>query len=217
LLVINKLKVQIMGLTILRGISLEVPSGELICLAGRNGAGKTTTLKSILGIIPVSEGTIEIDGHDITRVKAHNRVKFGIGYMPEDRRLIPPLTVEENILLPGLAIGLERCNERRDYIYDLMPDVKLLAQQKASQLSGGQQKMVTLARAIMTGSSLLVLDEPFEGLSPGMGDKIGKIIQDLAKERFSLLIVQSDTKRIRFAKNIYTMERGEIINKEENC
>ena len=217
MLAINNLKVELMGLTILRGISLVVPSGELICLAGRNGAGKTTMLKSVVGIIPVSEGTISLDGQDITRMQAHQRVQYGIGYMPEDRRLIGPLTVEENILMPGWATRLEKCEDRLEYIYDLMPDVKLLAKRKASQLSGGQQKMVTLGRAIMTGSNLLILDEPFEGLSPVMGDKIGRTIQELEKEHFSLLLVQSDTKRIRFAKTIYTMERGEIIDKGKTC
>ena len=217
MLILNSVKVQIKGLTILRGISLEVPSGELICLVGRNGAGKTTTLKSVVGIIPVSEGTIELDGNDITKLPGHRRAQFGIGYMPEDRRLIGSLTVEENILLPGWATGLDKCRDQLGYIYDLMPDVQLLAKQKALQLSGGQQKMVTLARAIMTGSKVLILDEPFEGLSPGMGDKIGKTIQKLMNGQFSLLLVQPDTKRIRFAKKIYTIERGEIIDEGERC
>ena len=211
MLQVDGIQVSIKGFPILRGISLEIPSARVVGLVGRNGAGKTTTLKSIIGILPVAWGTIQLDGTNLLRVPAHQRARLGIGYMPEDRRLIGSLTVEENILLPSWASGLANGRERLAYIYALMPDVKELTGRKASQLSGGQQKMAALARALMSGTKHLLLDEPFEGLSPGLGEKIGGIVQELQRQGLSVLIAESDLKRISFADTIYTIERGEII------
>ena len=211
MLKLDGVRVTIKGFVILRGISLEVPAGGLIGLVGRNGAGKTTTLKSIMGILPVSAGSIRLNGSDLLRVPAHRRAQLGIGYMPEDRRLIGALSVEDNILLPVWASGLEGGRERLSYIYDLMPDVRELASRRASQLSGGQQKLVALARALMSGTKLLLLDEPFEGLSPAFGAKLAATIQDLRRARLSVLMAESDLKRIGFSDMIYTIERGEIV------
>jgi branched-chain amino acid transport system ATP-binding protein len=211
MLKLDGVRVTIKGFVILRGISLEVPAGGLIGLVGRNGAGKTTTLKSIMGILPVSAGSIRLNGSDLLRVPGHRRAKLGIGYMPEDRRLIGALSVEDNILLPAWASGLESGGDRLSYIYDLMPDVRELASRRASQLSGGQQKLVALARALMSGTKLLLLDEPFEGLSPAFGAKLAATIQDLRRARLSVLMAESDLKRIGFSDTIYTIERGEIV------
>jgi branched-chain amino acid transport system ATP-binding protein len=211
MLKLEGVRVTIRGFVILRGISLEVPAGGLIGLVGRNGAGKTTTLKSIMGILPVSAGSIRLNGSDLLRVPGHRRAKLGIGYMPEDRRLIGALSVEDNILLPAWASGLESGGDRLSYIYDLMPDVRELASRRASQLSGGQQKLVALARALMSGTKLLLLDEPFEGLSPAFGAKLAATIQDLRRARLSVLMAESDLKRIGFSDMIYTIERGEIV------
>jgi branched-chain amino acid transport system ATP-binding protein len=211
MLKLDGIRVTIKGFVILRGISLEVPAGGLIGLVGRNGAGKTTTLKSIMGILPVSAGSVQLNGSDLLRVPGHRRAQLGIGYMPEDRRLIGALSVEDNILLPAWASGLEGGRERLSYIYDLMPDVRELASRRASQLSGGQQKLVALARALMSGTKLLLLDEPFEGLSPAFGEKLARTIQDLQQARFSVLMAESDLKRISFSDTIYTIERGEIV------
>ena len=206
---VNDVRVTIKGFIILRGVTLNIPSGGLIGLVGRNGAGKTTTLKSIMGLVPVSAGVISFDGQDLVKVPGHRRAHLGFGYMPEDRRLISALTVQDNILTPAWASGLESADRRLDYIYQMMPDIQTWASRRATQLSGGQQKMVALARAIMSGTKLLLLDEPFEGLSPLIGEKLGKTIQDIQREGLSVLISESDDRRISFVEEIYTIERGE--------
>jgi branched-chain amino acid transport system ATP-binding protein len=215
MLQVDGLRVTIKGFVILRGISLDVPPGGLIGLVGRNGAGKTTTLKSLMGILPVSAGTIRFNGDDLIRVPAYRRAQLGIGYMPEDRRLIGALSVEDNILLPAWASGLEDGHQRLSSIYQLMPDVRELARRKASQLSGGQQKLVALARALMSGTKLLLLDEPFEGLSLAFGEKLAGTIRELQRAGLSVLMAESDLKRISFCDTIYTIERGEIIQRAD--
>jgi len=213
---IDGIRVMIKGFIILRGISLDIPSNGLIGLVGRNGAGKTTILKSIIGIMPVSSGQIHLYGEDLLKVPGHRRAHLGIGYMPEDRRLIGALTVQDNILMPAWASGLKTGNERLDYIYQLMPDVRSLSDRKAIQLSGGQQKLVALARSLMSGTKLLLLDEPFEGLSPLLGKLLGETIQDIQREaQLAVLIAESDDKRIRFVREIYTIERGEIVQTDD--
>jgi len=214
MLKVDDVKVTIKGFIILRGINLEVPSSGLVGLVGRNGAGKTTTLKSIMGIMPVSSGRIQLDDDDLMEVPGHKRARLGIGYMPEERRLIPSLSVKDNILMPAWASGREGEGERYEYICGLMPDVRTWADRKANQLSGGQQKYVALARSLMNGDKLLLLDEPFEGLSPGLGMRLGETIQDIAKEGLSILIAESDDKRLDFLKQVYTIERGEIVKGE---
>jgi branched-chain amino acid transport system ATP-binding protein len=215
MLQVDGLRVTIKGFVILRGISLDVPPGGLIGLVGRNGAGKTTTLKSLMGILPVSAGSIRFDGDDLIRVPAYRRAQLGIGYMPEDRRLIGVLSVEDNILLPAWASGLEDGHQRLSSIYQLMPDIRELARRKASQLSGGQQKLVALARALMSGTKLLLLDEPFEGLSPAFGEKLAGTIRVLQRAGLSVLMAESDLKRISFCDTIYTIERGEMIQRAD--
>ncbi len=211
MLKVESLQVTIKGFVILRGVSLEVPPGGLVGLVGRNGAGKTTTLKGIMGLTSVTGGSITLEGAGIAKVPGHKRAQLGIGYMPEDRRLIGALTVEDNILMPAWVTGRTDDLKRLDYIYERMPDVPPLARRRASTLSGGQQKIVALARAVMTGTKLLLLDECFEGLSPAMGEKFAGTIQRLQGEGIAILIAESDTKRLGFVKRIYTIERGAIV------
>jgi len=208
---VEGLQVTIKGFVILRGVSLEVPPGGLVGLVGRNGAGKTTTLKGIMGLAPVVGGRITLDGTDLVPVPGHRRAQLGIGYMPEDRRLIGTLTVEDNILMPAWVTGRADDHSRLSHIYEIMPDVPPLARRRASALSGGQQKMAALARAVMTGTKLLLLDECFEGLSPAMGEKFAGTIQALQREGIGILIAESDTKRLGFVSTIYTIERGAVI------
>ena len=136
-------------------------------LIGRNGAGKTTFMRALMGLVPAT-GTVGLGEVDLLALPPHRRAAFGLGYMPEDRRLVPEFTVEENILLPGWSIGLDGADRRLEWIFGLMPEIATFAASRAIQLSGGQQKMVALGRALMAGTRLLLLDEPFEGLAPAL-------------------------------------------------
>jgi len=215
MLTIRDIKVTISSFIILRGISLEVPDGALVGLIGRNGAGKSTTLKSVMGLVSLSGGGIEFDGRDLLEVPAHQRAHLGIGYMPEDRRLIGSLTVRDNIMMPAWAADLEGAEKRLDYIYGLMPELVPFQNRRASMLSGGQQKMAALGRALMSGTKLLLLDEPFEGLSPGLGMKLAETIQQLQQEGLTILLVESDLNRIGFVETTHTIERGENVDGSE--
>ena len=208
--------VTVHGFTILRGISMDVGSGEVVGLVGRNGAGKTSTLKSIMGLVAVSAGRILFGDRSLVRWPAYRRARLGIGYMPEDRRLIGPFTVEENLLLPLWARGGGK-NDRLQRVYELLPEVAALARRRAGDLSGGQQKLVALARALMGGSRLLLLDEPFEGLSPALASRLSEVIRMLRSQELALLICESDPKPLTpIADAVYTIERGRIIRNMEH-
>ena len=211
LLNLEGVKVAIQGADVLRGVSLAVPHGGLVGLVGRNGAGKTTTLRSVMGLLALIAGRISVDGVDLAQIPAFERARLGIGYMPEDRRLIGRLTVADNLLLPAWSGGAANATGRLDHVYRLMPDLASLGDRKAAQLSGGQQKMAALARALMSATKLLLLDEPFEGLSPGMGEKLAATIREVQKTGLSILVAESDVKRVGFVERTYTIERGEIV------
>jgi len=211
LLTLQGVRVAIQGADVLRGVSLDVPRGGLVALVGRNGAGKTTTLRSVMGLLPLSAGNINIDGTDLTEVPAFQRARLGIGYVPEDRRLIGRLSVTDNLLLPVWTGSAADASRRIEQIYTLMPDLAVLSSRRAAQLSGGQQKMAALARALMSATKLLLLDEPFEGLSPGMGEKLAATIRQVQRTGLSILVAESDVKRVGFVERTYTIERGEIV------
>jgi len=160
-LLIRDLEVTIAAAQILRGVSLDVSSHAMVGLIGRNGAGKTTFLRSVMGLIAIRAGEMIYEDVNLRREPAYRRANLGIGYMPEDRRLVPELTAEENVLLPAWATSLSDSGERLHWIYLLLPEVAAFADRKAIELSGGQQKLVALARALMVGRSLLLLDEPY--------------------------------------------------------
>ena len=207
---VKDLSVKLAAFVILRGVSFAVPHGSTVGLVGRNGAGKTTTLKSIVGLAPVLGGEIWLDGRDLTAVVPHHRAGLGLGYLPEDRRLIASLTVEENLRLPLWARGERGGGARLKLAYDLMPELVPLVRRRAGALSGGQQKMVALARAIMTGAKLLLLDEPLEGLSPGLSRRLAGVIRGL--RGVAVLVTESDSNRMRLlTEDVYTIERGEIV------
>jgi len=195
---------------ILRGFSIEIAVGETIGLVGRNGAGKTTTLRAIMGLVQLSAGDIELDGRSVRSAPPHLRAKLGVGYMPEDRRLVPQLTVEENILLPAWAVGLSGARARLDEIYDLMPEVARFRDRKAMLLSGGQQKLVALGRALLAGERLLLLDEPFEGVAPALVHRLEEVMERLRREGGrSILVSDSSLDRTKQVYDRYLMiERG---------
>jgi branched-chain amino acid transport system ATP-binding protein len=179
MLKVDKLNVNIQKTPILRDVSLHLGEGQSVGLIGRNGAGKTTLLRSVMGIMKPASGSIFCCGQDMATVPAHLRVKLGVGYMPEDRRLIPELSVEENIMLPVWSSKLPDSAARLAWIYELMPEVEGFSTRRALQLSGGQQKLVALARALMGGSRVLLLDEPFEGVAPALSQRLADVLHTL--------------------------------------
>jgi branched-chain amino acid transport system ATP-binding protein len=176
---------------ILRSISLEIGSGEFAGLIGRNGAGKTTLMRAIMGLLPCREGTVELDGAALGPVPAHRRVSLGVGYMPEDRRLVPGLSVEENVLLPAWSARLPDAAGRLARVYQAIPEVRELRARRALQLSGGQQKLVALARAMMGGTRLLLLDEPFEGVAPVLARRLAEVIAGLRQTGLTAILSES--------------------------
>jgi branched-chain amino acid transport system ATP-binding protein len=202
--------VSIGAIPIVRDASLEVNDGEMCGLIGRNGAGKTTLLRALMGALP-ARGRAEIDSVDLLRLPAHRRVAHGIGYMPEDRRLVPEFTVEENIRVPSWAVALDAVEERLDWIFTIMPEVARFRDRRAYELSGGQQKMVALARALMAGRRMLLLDEPFEGLAPALARRLGEVLADLKNEGVAVLISESNEIHVAdLLVRAYRIERGTV-------
>ena len=206
---IEALCVKLQSVEVLRGISLVLAPGEMIGLLGRNGAGKTTTLRAVMGLVAVSAGRITCAGENLLTLPTHRRAALGIGYMPEDRRLIPQLTVQENVLLPGWVTRGIDAHARLEFIYGLMPEVAAMRYRKALALSGGQQKLVALARALIVGTRLLLLDEPFEGVAPALSRRLAEVIGMLRGKDVAVLIAQSDLNHtIKLLDREYRIERG---------
>jgi branched-chain amino acid transport system ATP-binding protein len=196
-LAVHSLHVAIDSVVALRGLSLDVPDGRMVGLVGRNGAGKTTLMRTLMGHLVPTSGSVALDGRDLLALPAHARAGLGIGYMPEDRGLVPELTVEENIQLPlWVSRGLVE-NERLAIVYRAIPELVEMRTRRALLLSGGQQKLVALARALAAGTRLLLLDEPFEGVAPALAKRLGEVIASLKGSGVSVLIAQSDLNHAR--------------------
>jgi branched-chain amino acid transport system ATP-binding protein len=208
---IQSLDVSIQSIPILRGVDFAVAEGAMVGLIGRNGAGKTTLMRAVMGLIAADAGSIVIDGQDMTRVGGYRRAALGVSYMPEDRRLIPELTVEENVLMPAWANGIKDAAARLDWIFGLMPEVRDFRARRALQLSGGQQKLVALARALMPGHKLLLLDEPFEGVAPVLSRRLTEVIAKLRSEGLSVVLSESDDSHSAdLVDQVYRIERGVV-------
>jgi len=208
---LDSVDVSIQSVQILRRVSLELPSGTMAGLIGRNGAGKTTLMKSIMGLLKVGGGSIGFDGADLLAAPTWRRTRLGIGYMPEDRRLIPDLTVEENLLLPAWATTLPDAAGRLEKVYRLIPEIKGFAPRKGTQLSGGQQKMVAIGRALMCGDKLLLLDEPFEGVAPALAHRLVEVVGSLKLEGMSVILSESDLQHSeRMVDRIFVIDRGSV-------
>ncbi len=210
MLKIENLNVSIGPIPIIRNASLQVDEGEMCGLIGRNGAGKTTLLRALMGAIPAT-GTVQFEHIDLLALPPHRRAAHGIGYMPEDRRLVPEFTVEENIRLPTWSTEMDGVEPRLEWIFSIMPEVARFKERRALELSGGQQKMVALARALMAGTRILLLDEPFEGLAPALARRLGEVLANLKTEGVSVLIAESNELHVLdLLARAFTIERGAV-------
>jgi branched-chain amino acid transport system ATP-binding protein len=199
---------------VLHGADFEVRRGEVVTLLGRNGAGKTTTLKSIMGIVTRRTGSAEFDGHELLDLPSDRVARLGIAFCPEERGIFSSLDVEENLLLPpkvsegGMSV---------DEIYAIFPNLRERRRSQGTKLSGGEQQMLAIGRILRTGATLLLLDEPTEGLAPVIVQKIGEVIRDLKARGFTILLVEQN---FRFAATVadrhYVMEDGRVIDRFRN-
>lgn len=194
------------GIPVLHGVSLEVGEGEVVALLGRNGAGKTTTIKAIMGLVQIQGGRILYGETDLTRLPSFRRAQLGLGYVPDDRRIFPELTVRENLLIahrPG-PWTLER-------VYRLLPRLQEIEDRRGGLLSGGEQQMLTIARTLMANPRLLLLDEPTEGLAPLIVEEIARLVEELKREGMPVLLAEQNLRFTgRVADRGYVLETGEV-------
>lgn len=199
---------------ILRDVDLTVEAGEMVCLIGRNGVGKTTLLKSLIGLLRPRTGTVLLEGEAMDRLAPHQRARAGLGYVPQGREIIPQLTVEENLLLglearPG---GLARYRRIDPIVYELFPVLRDFLSRKGGDLSGGQQQQLAIARALLGQPSLLLLDEPTEGIQPNIVQDIERAVRRIIAETgIGVLLVEQHLHFVRQADRYYAMQRGGIV------
>ena len=212
LLQLKKLQIFYGGIQAVKGIDLELRAGELVCLIGANGAGKTTTLNAIAGVQPIAGGDIIYAGDTINFLPAHKRLRRGVALVPEGRGIFTRLTVEENLRMGAYSrndkAGIEADLER---VYTMLPRIKERLPQVAGTLSGGEQQMVAIGRALLSRPKLLLLDEPSMGLAPLVVEKIFEVVQSVAKEGVTILLVEQNANlALEFAQRGYVMESGRI-------
>ena len=213
MLQLDAISTQYGGVPMLRKVSMTIEKGELVCLLGSNGAGKSTTLKAILGLIPLTEGTIFFDGKPIHGLRTHRVIDAGIGVVPEGRRLFPKMTLLENLRLGAFNEGQEEEIQRRlERVFGLFPRLKERLQQLAGTLSGGEQGMVAIGRGMMGRPKILLLDEPSLGLAPVLVDEFFKAIRRINEEGTTLLLIEQNARKaLSIASHGYVLQKGEII------
>ena len=194
----------------LRGVSLTLQPGAVTCLLGRNGVGKTSLLRAIAGQLPIRSGKVELDGQDLARLPTHGRARAGIALVPQGREIFPRLTVAENL---ATGFATRRATEIEDHLYDLFPVLRQMLHRKGGDLSGGQQQQLAIARALVTAPSVLLLDEPTEGIQPNIVDQIGEVVAALARTgKMAILLVEQYLDfAFRHADRITVMDRGRIV------
>ena len=200
---------------ILHGVSLELKQGELVCLLGRNGVGKSTTLKSIMGIVRPTQGSIRFDGKELVGSQPYQIARLGVGYVPEDRRIFKSLTVHENLLMGTQKAKNSGSAERVwtiDKIYEIFPNLRERRSNKGSHLSGGEQQMLTVARTLMGNPKLILVDEPTEGLAPLIVKDVLEMLSAVRKSGVTVLMVEQNFKAaIKVADRFYIMGKGQMV------
>src|SRR5260221_3125549 len=212
MLSISNISASYEGSRILRGVSLSVQPGTVVCLMGRNGVGKTTTLKSIVGLVKVDEGMVKLGDAELTHSKPDSRARAGLGYVPQGREIFPNLTVWENLRIGAIAQG-RKLDGEVDRVMELFPILKDMLRRKGGVLSGGQQQQIAIGRALLTDPKVLLLDEPTEGIQPNIIDQIGETIKKIRTERkIGILLVEQ---YLDFCLDVgdcfYIMDRGAIV------
>lgn len=212
LLAVDALKASYDESIILRGIDMVVPPNSVVALLGRNGVGKTSLLRSIMGLMPKTEGTIRLEGQPIHELRTDQRARLGLGYVPQGRDIFPNLTVQENLEV-SLSISGAAGKERLEEVYELFPVIKDMLGRKGGVLSGGQQQQLAIGRALLTNPKLLILDEPTEGIQPSIIDQIEDAIHLLKKQgNLSIILVEQ---YLDFAKaasdTFYILDRGSVV------
>ena len=202
---------------ILHGVTLSVEPGEIVCLLGRNGVGKSTTLKSLMGLVKPTGGSVKFKGQDITGLPAYRVARLGLGYVPEERRIFPTISVKENLLMgvkPGRGPG-PRANGKvwtLERVYAFFPRLRERENQRAGTLSGGEQQMLTTGRTLMGSPELLLVDEPTEGLAPMIVEQVERILTEIHRDGTPILLVEQALETaLGLAHRVYVMSKGEIV------
>lgn len=199
---------------VLQGVNLTVAKGEAVCLIGRNGAGKTTTLRSIMGLVPRRKGTVNFEGHDVLQEPTHRRLALGLAFVPEERRIVGGLSVQENLRLGLVAANHgKREMETVDRVAETFPRLRERLSQAADTLSGGEQQMLAIARAMMAEPSMIMLDEPSEGIMPILVDEMFELFDRMKQRGTTILLVEQNVERaLRLADRAYVMDQGMIVH-----